>query len=96
MREISDGVGSIFVKLCRQAVRHTLPLIPKTTAGLMAITLLHDGGMPALTTDIIWGTVPDGDAKEDVIVDPSGDGANPLSPKNVQGGIADLAVNAPG
>jgi hypothetical protein len=62
----------------------------------MTITLLHDGGMPALTTDIIRGTVPDGDAKEDVIIDPSGDGANPLSPKNVQGGIADLAINAPG
>src|SRR5271155_622115 len=96
MGEVLNGVGSVLVKFRRRVIWHIFALLPKATAGLMTIAILHDGGMPALATDIVWGTVLNWDTEEDVVIDPFGDGADPLCSKNVQGGIAELAVNASG
>ena len=47
-RVVEDGAGSVFVKFCWGVIRHAWSLVPKSAPGLVAASILHDGGMPPL------------------------------------------------
>jgi hypothetical protein len=81
------------IELFRGAVRPVRSSEPDAASFSLSTAVASDGVMLLLSELIVNGDMGLGDAEENEVVNPFGDGADPFCPEYVSAGVRKVAVN---
>jgi len=82
------------VKLFEGAIRPVRSFEPDAASFSLSAAIASNGVVLLLLELIVSGNMGPGDAEENEVVDPFGDGADPFCPEYVSTGIRKVAINA--